>query len=144
MRTNGQIIILFCKLWTGVCPLRKWSIWGEVCPIFNFCGKHFWIVGKLIWLDKNIPHWRVETGPKDDFIMYYFLRGPWIVKTVNCFCSLVPSTCRNYLLPKLHRPLCFKNIWTTTTTAFLISNTVVPNLYSHSAAFDPQSLTPIC
>ena len=38
-----------------------------------------------------------------------------------------------------HRPLCFR---TTTTTAFLISNIVVSNPYSHSAAFDSQFRTP--
>ena len=36
-----------------------------------------------------------------------------------------------------HRPLCFKKIRRTTTKPFLISNTVVPNLYSNSTAFDP-------
>ena len=37
------------------------------------------------------------------------------------------------------RPLCFKKTRTTTTTVFLISNTVVPILYSHSRELDPQS-----
>ena len=41
-----------------------------------------------------------------------------------------------------HRALCFKKIKTTTTTVFLISNTVVPNPYSHSTAFDSQSFAP--
>ena len=27
------------------------TIWGEICPIFNFCGKFFWPIRKL---DKNI------------------------------------------------------------------------------------------
>ena len=38
---------------------------------------------------------------------------------------------------------CFKKIKTITTTAFLTSNTVVPNPYNHSAAFDLQSFTPL-
>ena len=37
-----------------------------------------------------------------------------------------------------HKPLWFKKIRKTTTTAYLISNTVVPNPYIHSIAFDPQ------
>ena len=36
-----------------------------MCLIFNFCGKYFWPIGKLIWLDKNIFHSRVETCIKD-------------------------------------------------------------------------------
>ena len=85
------------------------AIWGELSPIFNFCGKHFWPVGKLTWLNKNIFHSIVETGLKNDFIMYYFQCGPWIVKTVSCFCPLVLPTCHNGELPivRPHRPLCY-------------------------------------
>ena len=36
-----------------------------------------------------------------------------------------------------------KNLSKITTTAFLTSNTVVPNPYNHSAAFDLQSFTPL-
>ena len=36
-----------------------------------------------------------------------------------------------------------KKIRTTTTTAFLISNTVVLNPYSHSTAFNPHFFTPL-
>ena len=61
----------------------------------QFCGKHFLPVGKLIWLDKNTFHWTVETDLKNDFIMYYFLWGPSIVKIVSCFCALVLSICHN-------------------------------------------------
>ena len=124
-------------------PLRKWSIWGEMCPILNFCRKHFWPIRKFIWLDKNVFYWRIKAGLKDDFIMCYFLWGPWIVKIVNCFCPLVLSTCHNWelLITCPRRPLCFKKIRTTTTTAFLISNTVVLNPYSHRPAFNLQSLT---
>ena len=32
---------------------------------------------------------------KDDFIMYYFLQGPQIVKIINCFFPLVLSTRHN-------------------------------------------------
>ena len=87
---------------------------------------------KLIFLDKNIFHWRVKTGLKDNFIIYYFLRQPRIVKIVNCFGPLGLSTCHNWelFIAHPHRPLCFKKIRTTTTTAFLISNTVIPNPYS--------------
>ena len=42
-----------------------------------------------------------------------------------------------------HRPLCFKKIRTTTTTMFLIFNTIVFNPYSHSIEFDPQSFAPL-
>ena len=41
-----------------------------------------------------------------------------------------------------HRQLCFKKI-TTTTTAFLISNTVVSNPYGNSGAFNPLSFAPL-
>ena len=37
----------------------------------------------------------------------------------------------------------FKKIKTTTTTALLISNTVVPHPYSHSTVFDHQSFAPL-
>ena len=57
----------------------------------------------------------------------------------------VLSTCHNWelLIAWPHRPLCFKKTRTTTTSAFLISNIVVPYPYSHSTAFDPQSFTPL-
>ena len=41
-----------------------------------------------------------------------------------------------------HRPLCFKKIRTTTTTMFLIFNTVVLNPYSHSIEFNSPSFAP--
>ena len=53
-------------------------------------------------------------------------------------CTVLISPSKNNLNLS-HRPLCFKKIEATTTTVFLISNTVVPNPYSHSTAFDPQS-----
>ena len=111
----------------------------EIYPIFIFCRKHFWPVGKLTWLDKNTFYGVVEAGLKDDFVMYYFLQGPRIVKINSCFCPMVLSTCHNgeLLIFRPHSPLCLKKIRTTTTTAFFISNTVVPNLYGHSSAFDP-------
>ena len=44
------------------------------------------------------------------------------------FCTvLIEDTIENYLFPNPHRPLCFKKIITTTTTAFLISNTAILN-----------------
>ena len=66
--------------------------------------------------------------------MYRFLQGPWIVKFANCFCPLVLLICHNWelLIAYPHRSLCFKKFKTTTFTAFLISNTVVPNHYSHN------------
>ena len=96
---------------------------------------------KSIWLDKNILNWRVKTDLRNNFIVYYFPRGPWIVKIINCFCPLVLSTCHNgeLLIACRHRALCYKKIRTTSTTALLISNVVVPNPYSHHAAFDPRS-----
>ena len=42
-----------------------------------------------------------------------------------------------------HRPSHFMNTRTTTTKTFLISNTVVPNPYSHSRPFHTQSFTPL-
>ena len=65
------LLILLCRqekiieqvCWIYIKIIPTWSIWGEMCPIFNFCGKHFWPIRKLIW---------VETDVKDDFIMYYF------------------------------------------------------------------------
>ena len=92
------------------------------------------IYKKCIWLDKNILYWRVETGIKATFIMYHFLQGPWIVKFANCFCPLVLLICHNWelLIAYPHRSLCFKKFKTTNFTAFLISNTVVTNHYSHN------------
>ena len=109
--------------------------------IHSYFIPYFWPIRKLIWLDKNIFHWRVETGFTNDFIMFKYLQGPWIAKFVNCFGPLVISTCHNWeiLITCPHRPLRCKKIRTTTTTAFLISNTVVLNPNSHSAALDPQS-----
>ena len=85
------------------------------------------IYKKCIWLDKNILYWRVETGLKATFIMYHFLRGPWIVKFTKCFCQVVLLICHNWdlLIAYPRRSLCFKKFKTTTFTAFLISNTVV-------------------
>ena len=60
-------------------------------------------------------------------------------KIVNCAINL--SQLRTIACP--HKPLCFKKIQTTTTTAFLISNTALPNPYSHSTAFNPQSFAPL-
>ena len=143
MRANGHTTILFSKLWTDFYPLRKYSISGEMWPILNFCGKHFWPIRKLIWLDRNIFHWRVKTDLKDYFIMYYFLGGPWIVKIINSFCSLVLSTCHNWeiLVAHPHRSLLLEKTRTTATIAFLISNKVVSNPQNHSTAFNPQSFT---
>ena len=69
-------------------------------------------------------------------------RGPQIVNIANCFSPLVLSTCHNWelFIARQHRPLCFKKIRTTTTTAFLISNTVAPNPYSHSTALSSRSV----
>ena len=62
----------------------------------------------------------------------------------NLYTVLIPLCKNNLNLSNLsHRLLCFKKIKTTTTTAFLISNTVVLNPYSHSAASDPQSFAPL-
>ena len=85
-------------------------------------------------MDKNILYWRVETGLKATFIMYHFLREPWIVKFTNCFCPLVLLICHNWelIIAYPHRSLCFKKFKTTNFTAFLISNTVVTNHYSHN------------
>ena len=59
--------------------------------------------------------------------------------------STVLSTCHNWglLITCAHKSLCFKKIRTTTTTAFLIFNTVVPNPYSLSTAFDSHSFVPL-
>ena len=51
----------------------------------------------------------------------------------NLCTVLIENTNENYLLSTPQRPLCFKNLKTTTNT-FLIPNTVVLNPYSHSAA----------
>ena len=120
--------ILFCWRekyhWTGLLGLpinyTNMQLWKEMCPTFNFCRKHFWPFGKLTWLDKNIFHWIVKTSLKDDFVIYYFLWGPWIVTIVSCFCPLVLSTCCNgeLLIACLHRTFCFKKIRAATTTAF--------------------------
>ena len=68
------------------------------------------------------------------------------MQTVLCvhkiLCMVLIPLC-DLNLPISHRPLGFKKIKTTTTTAFLISNTIVPHLYCHSTAFDPQSFAPL-
>ena len=43
----------------------------------------FWPTRILIRLDENILHWRVEASLKDDFVVYYFLPGPSILKIVS-------------------------------------------------------------
>ena len=48
-----------------------------------------------------------------------------------------------YLSPTHTEPLCFNKIRTTNSIVFLISNTVVPNPYSHKTAFDHQSFAPL-
>ena len=53
----------------------------------------------------------------------------------NLFTGLIPLCKNNLNLP--HRPICFQKIRATTAAAFLPSNTVVSNPYSHSTALDP-------
>ena len=91
-----------------VLPTKKIIYTEEMCPILSFCRKHFWPIGKLTWLDKNIFHWSVETGIK------YF------TTIINYYCPLVLSAGHNWelLIAPKHRPLCYKKIRTTTTTAF--------------------------
>ena len=69
------------------------------------------------------------------------------------WCNMYTKICAQYwlLCVKIiesanlpHRSLCFQKIRKTTTTAFLTSNTAVPNPYSHSTAFNPQSFAPVC
>ena len=85
---------------------------------------------------------------------------PWIIIEWNKIAGLYKlhaqlwlhvmcmKICARYWLPTQllitcpHKPLCFKKI-RTTTIAFLIFNTVVPNPYSHSTAFNPQSFIPL-
>ena len=97
--------------------VRHWFLCVKIisicqCVRLFFCPVLAWPIGKPTGWDKKMFHWRVEIGLKNDFIKYFFLRGPWIVKIVNCFCPLVLSTCLNWelLIALLHRPLSFKNI----------------------------------
>ena len=73
----------------------------------------------------------------DDFIMYsHEGHKLWKLSTVHwCYQSV---TIENYF-STTHTDYWFKKIRTTTTTAFLISNKVVPNPYIHCIAFDPWS-----
>ena len=119
----------------------------ELRTIYVFIEKYLNVINivhTVIWLDKNIFHWGVETGLNGGFIMYYFLREQWILKIVSS-CPLVLSTCYNWeiLVAHPHRPLCFKKIRTTTTTTFFISNTIALNPYSHITTLNPQSFTPL-
>ena len=59
------------------------------------------------------------------------------MKIVSCPVVLPTRYNGELLMACLHSSLCFKKITKTTTPAFLMSNTVVLNLYGHSAAFDP-------
>ena len=65
------------------------------------------------------------------------------VRAINCEnCQLSTGAINlSQLRTTFHRPLWFKKIRKTTSAAFLISNTVVPNPYSHSIAFNSQSFT---
>ena len=65
-----------------------------------FILKHFCPVRKLIWMDKNIFQWRMETGLKDYFIMYS-CKGHelWILLTVFVHQCCQPVTIENFLLP---------------------------------------------
>ena len=58
----------------------------------------------------------------------------------NSCTVLIPLRKNNLYLPISHTD--HYALITTTTTAFLISNTVVRNPYTHSTAFDPQSFAP--
>ena len=87
-------------------------------------------------------------------LVYIYIRKiNWIEWTIILSCinscdghelwnlSIVISTSHNWklLIARPHRPLRFKKIRTNSTATFLISNTVVPNPYSHRAAFAPHS-----
>ena len=61
----------------------------------------------------------------------------------NLCTVLIPLSKNNFESANLpHKPLCFTKIKTTSTTAFLISITVVPNPYSRSTALDSQTSAP--
>ena len=136
-----MVLHMYKSLCMVFIPPGKNNLNLPMCLSFFFCLVLGWPVGKLIWLDKNIFHWRVERGLQNDFIMFYFLLGLQILKIFNLFCPLVLSACRNWklLITSPHRPLCFKKIRATSTAAFLFSNIIALNPYSHIIAFDPQS-----
>ena len=118
-------------LHTGKIPLDRSNGFA-----YTLCQHDFRIILTYVFIYQHFFHWRVETGLKHDFIMYASFEGHDLWRL-----SIVLSTCHNWelLITYPHRPICFKKIRTTTIGVLLISNTVVPNPCSHSAAFDPQS-----
>ena len=60
-------------------------------------------------------------------------------------CTVLIPLCKNNLNMQISHidHYALRKRKATTTGAFLISNTVLPNSYSHSAAVDPKSFTPL-
>ena len=69
--------------------------------------------------------------------MYYFLWGSWIVKIVNCTINL--SQLRTIYCAPTQTIVLLENKSNHYHSIFKF-NTVVPNLYSHNTAFNPQTL----
>ena len=95
--SSSQWIKTIAEIWKNL----KFLTWHPLAdlpwndPLVEFGLQ---IYQNLIWLDKNVFHWRVKTGIRDDFIMCYVLWGPWIIKMVNCFFPLMVSTCHSWEL----------------------------------------------
>ena len=98
------------------------------------CGPHLQFPQK-----KVLTKWKINLSQLNYFPVknrnrwFYHLLLP--ARAMNC------ENCHKWelLIVQLHRPSYFKNIRTTSITAFFISNKVVLNPYSHSAASDCQS-----
>ena len=87
-----------------------------------------------------------------NLFVLFFLPCTWMILSCITSCEghklwklskLVLSICHIWellFIPR-HRLLWFKKIRTATTAVFLISNTVIPDLYSHNIVFDPQFFT---
>ena len=125
--------ILLCKWekyhWTGLLGLRI-SYTNKISELYQ----HMYSYTSIFFTAELKQALRMILS------MYYFCESHELWKM-----STVLSTFHNWelLIARPHWLLCFKKIRTTTTTAFLIFNTVVPNPYSNSTAFQSQSFIPL-
>ena len=94
------LLILLCRqekiieqvCWIYIKIIPTWSIRGEMCPIFNFCGKHFWPIRKLIWVETDVRMILSCITSSGD-------HGLWKLSAVFVHWCYQPVTIENYLLP---------------------------------------------
>ena len=126
----NQISLSQSKGWFPFIFADGKNIPTSIMLVYQLLYQHdFRIILTYVFVCPQIFHWRVEKA---------------LSVTLSCITSCedhelwklgtIRSTCYNWelLIAHPHSPLCFKKIWTTTTTVFLILKKVVPNPYSNS------------